>query len=385
MNTKVKDLVCGMTVDPAATLHQVHHCGENYHFCSAGCAQKFRSDPQKYLTPEKQPAPPQAQSGREYSCPMHPEVVSDRPGACPKCGMALEPRVTTLDEIEQDDPELRNMARRFWISLAFTVPLLVLAMAPALPIAPWFVDWAEFLLATPVVLWGGWPFFQRAWNSVRLRSLNMFTLIGLGTGVAYVYSAVALLFPALLPTRRINQTYFEAAAVIITLVLLGQMLEGRARKSTGGAIRALLSLTPKVAHRIANDGSESEIPLADVQPGERLRVRPGENIPVDGVLLEGGSSVDESMITGESIPVEKHVNDAVTGGTVNGTGAFLMRAERVGSETVLSHIVRMVAEAQRTRAPIQRLADKVASIFVPVVIGIAVVTFIAWLALGPQP
>jgi Cu+-exporting ATPase len=377
------DPVCGMRVDPAKAREHVHYGNEEYFFCSAGCANKFKADPEKYLGPKDKQAQQILQPGTEYSCPMHPEVVSDRPGACPKCGMALEPRVISLEE--QDDPELRSMTRRFWISLAFTIPLLFLAMGPSLPVQPWFVDWAQFLLATPVVLWGGWPFFQRAWNSVRLRSLNMFTLIGLGTGVAYLYSTVALLFPELIPSHRVNETYFEAAAVIVTLVLLGQMLEGRARKSTGGAIRGLLSLAPKIAHRITDDGSETELPLSQVQPGDRLRVRPGENVPVDGRVLEGESIVDESMITGESMPVEKRAGDQVTGGTVNGTGAFIMRAERVGSETVLSHIVRMVADAQRTRAPIQRLADKVASIFVPVVIGVAVVTFIAWLVFGPEP
>jgi Cu+-exporting ATPase len=354
-----------------------------YYFCSAGCATKFEADPEKYLHPQAASAPSeqQAKPGTEYFCPMDPEVVSDRPGACPKCGMALEPRVVSLEE--EDDPELRSMTRRFWVCAVLAVPLLIMGMA-RVSIA--FDDrgvhrdvgnWLQWLLATPVVLWGGWPFFVRAVNSLRFRSLNMFTLIGLGTAVAYGYSLVITIAPGVVPNAH-GETYFEAAAVITTLVLLGQMLEGRARRSTSGAIRALLQLAPKVAHRVAANGTEADLPLSEVQRGDRLRVRPGENVPVDGVVLDGNSSVDESMITGEPMPVEKRSGDAVTGGTVNGTGSFVMRAERVGSETVLSSIVRLVAEAQRTRAPIQRLADKVASVFVPVVIAIAVVTFIAW-------
>jgi P-type Cu+ transporter len=384
----VKDVVCGMWVDPAKARGQAQHDGADYYFCSPGCATKFQSDPQKYLdrsansrSADATPAVPVGAT--EYFCPMDPEVVSDKPGACPKCGMALEPRLVSLEEAE--DPELRSMTRRFWISLIATVPLLVLAMPPNLPIHPWLNALLQFLLATPVVLWGGWPFFVRAVNSVRFRSLNMFTLIGLGTAVAYLYSTVALFAPSLLPSYRANETYFEAAAVITTLVLLGQMLEGRARRSTSGAIRALLQLAPKIARKISNDGSEQEIPLAEVQPGDRLRVRPGESVPVDGVVLEGASQIDESVITGESMPVEKTLGDSVTGGTVNGTGAFIMRAEHVGSETVLSQIVQLVAEAQRTRAPIQRLADKVAAVFVPAVIAISILSFIGWILWGPEP
>jgi Cu+-exporting ATPase len=388
----VNDVVCGMWVDPSKARGQAQHDGTDYYFCSPGCATKFQSDPQKYLdrsagaplaVPMGANAHATNMSPTEYFCPMDPEVVSDKPGACPKCGMALEPRLVSIEE--EEDPELRSMTRRFWISLVATVPLLVLAMVPNLPIHPWLNALLQFLFATPVVLWGGWPFFVRAVNSVRFRSLNMFTLIGLGTAVAYFYSTVALFAPGLLPSYRANETYFEAAAVITTLVLLGQMLEGRARRSTSGAIRALLQLAPKMARKIASDGSEQEIPLADVQPGDRLRVRPGESVPVDGVLLEGASQIDESMITGESMPVEKTLGDSVTGGTVNGTGAFIMRAEHVGSETVLSQIVQLVAEAQRTRAPIQRLADKVAGIFVPAVIAISILSFVGWMIWGPEP
>ncbi len=390
---KIQDPVCKMTIDPERAADRENYSGEMVYFCSKSCAQKFRTAPGQYSTPmpgtAQAPIPPvpAPQTASEYFCPMDPEVVSDKPGACPKCGMALEPRTVSIDEL--DDPELRSMTRRFWVCLVLSLPLLVLGMGmlsqSLSPAAMWTIDWAQFLLATPVVLWGGWPFFVRAFNSFRSASLNMFTLIGLGTGVAYAYSAIALLAPETLPAERANQSYFESAAVITTLVLLGQMLEGRARKHTSGAMRALLSLAPKISHRIGGDGSETEVPLADVQVGDRLRVRPGENIPVDGVVLEGASQVDESMITGESMPVAKVGGDPVTGGTVNGTGAFIMRAERIGSMTVLSRIVQMVADAQRTRAPIQRLADKVAGIFVPAVIGISALTFVVWLVWGPEP
>ncbi len=343
------------------------------------------------LDPES-PALPAAR--REYTCPMHPEIVRAEPGSCPICGMALEPRTVTAEE---DNPELRDMTRRFWISLGLTAPLLAIAMVSMLwPHAfiaspwNWGLQWLELLLATPVVLWGGWPFFQRGWASVVNRSTNMFTLIAMGTGVAYVYSVVATVFPQIFPAsfRSMGDrpdVYFEAAAAIATLVLLGQVLELRARSQTSSAIRALLDLSPKMARLISKDASERDIPLEDVKPGDRLRVRPGEKIPVDGVVLEGSSVVDESMITGESVPVEKTAASRVIGATVNGNGSLVMRAERVGSETMLAQIVQMVSQAQRTRAPIQRLADKVAGWFVPVVIAIAFLTFIVWISIGPEP
>lgn len=330
----------------------------------------------------------------EYVCPMHPEIVRDEPGACPICGMALEARTVTFEE--EVNPELVDMSRRFWIGLGLAVPVVVLAMSEMIPgqplqqvLEPRLFAWSQLVLATPVVLWGGWPFFQRGWASIVHRSLNMFTLIALGTGTAYLYSAVATLFPDVFPPSfRGPQgevaVYFEAAAVIIVLVLLGQVLELRARAKTSSAIKALLGLAPKTA-RVLRDGNEEDIPLELVHPGNRIRVRPGEQVPVDGKLLEGGSSVDESMITGEPIPVEKVVGSPVTGGTVNGTGTFIMQAERVGRDTVLAQIVRMVSEAQRTRAPIQRLADVVASFFVPIVILIAVSTFLVWALIGPEP
>ncbi|MGB6384509.1 MAG: heavy metal translocating P-type ATPase [Terriglobales bacterium] len=332
----------------------------------------------------------------EYTCPMHPEIVRAEPGSCPICGMALEPRTVT---VEEDNPELRDMTRRFWISLALTVPLvcvsmLVMVTSSGLGVQPissggvW--PWLELLLATPVVLWCGWPFFQRGWASIVNRSTNMFTLIAMGTGVAYLYSVVATLFPQIFPAsfRSMGDRpnlYFEAAAAIVTLVLLGQVLELRARSQTSSAIRALLDLSPKMARVMNDDGSERDIPLEQVNPGDRLRVRPGEKIPVDGVVLDGSSTVDESMITGESIPVEKTADSRVIGATVNGNGSMVMRAERVGSETMLAQIVQMVSQAQRTRAPIQRLADKVAGWFVPAVIAIAVLTFIVWVSFGPEP
>src|SRR5437764_4473592 len=330
----------------------------------------------------------------EYTCPMHPEIVRTGPGSCPICGMALERRTVTAEA--EENPELREMTRRFWISLALTLPLLGIAMADMLPGIPvqhalpgGWLPWIELLLATPVVLWGGWPFFQRGWSSIVNRSTNMFTLIALGTGAAYAYSVAATRAPGIFPAsfREMDgmpAVYFEAAAAITTLVLLGQVLELRARSRTGAAIRALLDLTPKTA-RILRDGSEQDIPLEQVQPGDRLRVRPGEKIPVDGMVLEGRSAVDESMITGESMPVEKEPGSRVIGATVNGTGSFVMRAERVGSETLLAQIVQLVSKAQRSRAPIQRLADRVSAWFVPAVIAISIVTFIAWAVLGPEP
>jgi Cu+-exporting ATPase len=341
-----------------------------------------------------EPEFPAALTKTEYTCPMHPEIVRDQPGACPICGMALEPRTVTATE--EDNPELRDMTRRFWISVALTVPLLAIAMAnmfsstsPRRPFLAAWLPWIELLLATPVVLWAGWPFFQRGWASIVNRSTNMFTLIAIGTGLAYFYSLVATLFPGIFPAsfREMNgrpAVYFEAAASIVTLVLLGQVLELRARSRTGAAIRALLDLAPRTA-RVLRNGSEQDIPLDQVHVGDRLRVRPGEKIPVDGVVLEGRSSVDESMITGESVPVEKVEGSRVIGATVNASGSFIMRAERVGSETLLAQIVNMVSQAQRSRAPIQRLADKVAGWFVPAVIALAALTFIAWAALGPEP
>jgi len=451
------DPVCGMKVDTATAKFRAQHDGKEYFFCSAGCLAKFQSSPETILsTPPKpmgsglvslgrgpgiafapvksaatadgagksrapayvcpmcaevrqagpgpcpkcgmalEPESPVLTVARtEWTCPMHPEIVRPGPGSCPICGMALEPRTVTL--AEEENPELRDMTRRFWISTVLTVPLLAIAMGSMLSPHSFMsgvwregLPWLELLLATPVVLWGGWPFFQRGWASVVNRSTNMFTLIAMGTGVAYLYSLVATLFPGIFPAsfRSMGDrpdVYFEAAAAIVTLVLLGQVLELRARSRTSSAIRALLDLSPKMARVIAEDESERNIPLEQVKAGDKLRVRPGEKVPVDGVVLEGSSAVDESMITGESIPVEKAAGSRVIGATVNGNGSLVIRAERVGSETMLAQIVQLVSQAQRTRAPIQRLADRVAGWFVPAVIAIAVLTFVAWSVFGPEP
>ena len=372
------DPVCGMTISATDAAASSEYNAKTFYFCTQECKQKFDADPQLYLQPRPEARGPRP-AAAEWTCPMHPEIIRDGPGSCPICGMALEPRAITAEAVE--NPELIDFTRRLWISALLTVPLVVIGMIhlPALGI---WSPWIQLALATPVVLWAGHPFFVRAIESVRSRNLNMFTLIGLGVAVAYAYSAIATLIPSI--SGRFG-VYFESAAAIVTLVLLGQVLELRARGRTGAAIRALLNLAPKTARRIDPDGSERDVSLDEVRPGDMLRVRPGEKVPVDGVVTDGTSSIDESMVTGESIPVEKHDGDRVIGSTVNATGSLVMRAERVGSETLLARIVNMVAEAQRSRAPIQRLADKVASWFVPLVIAISVVTFIVWIAVGPQP
>jgi Cu+-exporting ATPase len=392
----VHDPVCGISVSPATAKEHHEWGGRTWHFCSAHCAEKFRADPARYAEPSKIALEPPA-TAREYTCPMHPEIVRPTPGSCPICGMALEPRTPLASQEEAVDPEYADMRRRFLVSVALTVPLFALAMGAMLPgdpvghrIPAHIHNWVELALATPVVLWGAWPFFVRAWRSVATRHLNMFTLIGLGVAVAYGYSLVAALAPGLFPPTLRGHgaqvaVYFEAAAVIVTLVLVGQVLELRARSRTGAAIRALLELAPKTARRLRDDGTEEDVPLDAVQPGDRLRVRPGEKVPVDGTVQEGASSVDESMITGEPIPVEKRPGDRVVGATVNGTGALVMRTERVGRDTLLSRIVAMVAEAQRSRAPIQRLADNVSGYFVPAVVLAAAVTFAVWAVWGPEP
>jgi len=386
------DPVCGMTVHPATAAGQHTHHGKTYYFCSEHCLHKFRADPESFLHPQSQPP---SLTDVEYTCPMHPEVVQIGPGSCPKCGMALEPKVFSLTA-EEDTSELDDMKRRFWISLALTLPVFLLAMAEMIPGQPVqhalghsLVVWLQFVLATPVVLWGGWPFFERGWASIVNRSPNMFTLIAIGTGAAFGYSVVATLAPGIFPASFQGHggqvsVYFEAAAVITTLVLLGQVLELRARSQTSSAIKMLLGLAPKTA-RIIRHGHEEDVTLDQVQPGDLLRVRPGEKVPVDGVVTEGRSSVDEAMITGEPIPIEKEPGSNVTGGTINGTGSLVMRAERVGSETLLAQIVRMVGEAQRSRAPIQRLADSVSAWFVPAVVLVSILTFLVWSFVGPEP
>ena len=393
----VKDPVCGMIVDPAKTEHH-HRIGDReYHFCSAGCRARFAADPEAYLNPPAdRPATAheaaEVPEGTIWTCPMHPEIRQAGPGSCPICGMALEPLEPTLEE--GPNPELIDMGRRFWVSAALSIPLVALTLGADLfgwePLPMRSSVWLQLGLASPVVLWGGWPFFDRGWASLRTRNLNMFTLISLGVGVAFLYSLVATVAPQLFPPSFRTMggavpVYFEAAAVITTLVLLGQVLELRARSATGRAIRALLGLAPKTARIVRGDGSEEDIPLEHVHVGDLLRIRPGEKVPVDGIVAEGRSSVDESMITGEPIPVEKGEGDRVTGATVNGTGGLLVKAERVGRDTMLSQIVRMVAEAQRSRAPIQSLADKVSAVFVPAVVAVAVIAFAVWAIWGPEP
>jgi P-type Cu+ transporter len=455
IKTAEKDPVCGMTVDPDRAAAQSAHDGKTFYFCSRSCATKFAAAPEKYLDAQapaahrndfevpsaeftsSNTAPPRPyprakqKKAEEYICPMDPEVNQDHPGACPKCGMALEPAVPIQPESrveytcpmhpqiirsvpgfcpicgmalelrdtvvdQEEDPELVSMTRRFWTSVALTVPILPLAMSDLIPGQPLqnvlssrAIGWIEFVLATPVVLWAGWPFFERGWASVVNRSLNMFTLIAMGTGTAYVFSVIAVLFPGIFPDSfRVMggvPIYFEAASAITALVLLGQVLELRARSRTSAAIHSLLKLSPKTARLVRADGTEIDVPVEHINTGDSLRVRPGEKVPVDGIIIDGESSVDESLMTGEPIPVEKSTGAAVIGGTVNGTGTFVMRAERVGSETLLSQIVRMVSEAQRSRAPVQKLADRVSGYFVPAVILVAILTFIVWAIYGPEP
>ena len=372
-----KDPVCGMTVDLAAPKGgKAEFAGVSYGFCSARCRDRFLAEPTRYLpktssAPPKPAAPPPARPGVQYTCPMHPQIVRDGPGSCPLCGMALEPKEVNLTD--EPNVELTSMTRRFWISAALTLPTFGLAMSDVVLghslLPPHVTSWVQLALATPVVFWGGWPFFQRGWASIVHRSLNMFTLISLGTAAAWGFSVFASFAPQRVPHQAAHgdmpQLYFEAAAVIVTLVLLGQVLELRARHATSGAIRALLGLAPKTARRLAADGTERDVPLDSVVAGDRLRVRPSEKVPVDGVVTEGSSAVDESMLTGEPIPTEKITGSPVTGGTLNGSGAFVMEARRVGQETMLAQIVTMVSEAQRSRAPIQRLADVVSAWFVP--------------------
>ena len=388
-----KDPVCGMDVSKPSDERKFEYDGKTYFFCSSNCLQKFKNDPEKYLGKTDKPQKTTLPSG-SYTCPMHPEILQDRPGECPICGMALEPKIATTDE---ENRELSLMTRRFWVCLLLTLPVFLLAMSDIIPgrplqkmVSPKWLVWIEFVLALPVVLWGAWPFYIRGWRSIISLRFNMFTLISLGIAVAFIYSVVATLAPQIFPPTLRNENglvsvYFEAAAVITTLVLLGQILELRARNRTSGAIRALLNLAPKTARLLKDNKTEVQIPLEQVEPGNILRVRPGEKVPVDGVVTEGRSSADESMITGEPVPVEKSEGDKVTGGTINGTGSFLMRAERVGADTLLAQIVQMVAEAQRSRAPIQHLADVVAGWFVPAVILCSIVTFLIWFFFGPQP
>jgi heavy metal translocating P-type ATPase len=385
----VKDPVCGMEVDPSSTDHHSTYRGQDHHFCSGHCKQKFDASPESYLGgTAAEPV-----DAEEWTCPMHPEIRQASPGSCPICGMALEPVTVTADT--GPSPELADMTHRFWIALVLSIPVVVLEMGrhlvPAMDrvVSPMASTWVQLVLATPVVLWAGWPFFERGWRSLRTVNLNMFTLIAMGTGVAWLFSVVATAAPGIFPDSfRMDGTvdvYFEAAAVITVLVLLGQVLELRAREQTSGAIRALLDLTPKTAQRIADDGTEDQVGLDVVAVGDRLRVRPGEQVPVDGVVEDGRSSLDEALVTGESMPTTKTVGDPVIGGTVNQTGSLIIRAERIGRDTMLARIVAMVAEAQRSRAPIQRLADRVAAWFVPAVIAVAVIAFVVWAVVGPDP
>jgi Cu+-exporting ATPase len=388
----VRDPVCGMTVDPATSKHRFDYRGETYHFCSAGCRTKFAADPVSYLEKDSKPkaAVPE---GTIYTCPMHPEIRQVGPGSCPICGMALEPEVASLDA--PPNPELADMTRRFWVGLVLALPAVVLEMGGHLVgghgwVDPTLSNWIQFAFATPVVLWAGWPFFVRGWQSLVTRNLNMFTLIAMGTGVAYAYSVIGTVAPGIFPATFRGHggavaVYFEAAAVITVLVLLGQVLELRAREATSGAIKALLQLAPKTARRIGDDGVDHEVEIDALAVGDRLRVRPGEKVPVDGIILEGRSSLDESLVTGESMPVTKEAGGKVIAGTLNQSGGFIMRAEKVGRDTLLSQIVKMVADAQRSRAPIQRLADQVSGWFVPVVIVVALIAFGAWAWFGPEP
>ena len=385
------DPVCGMTVDPHTAKHRADHHGHTYYFCSAGCRTKFINDPQKYLG-SRQPEP--VAEGAIYTCPMHPQIRQVGPGSCPICGMALEPELAGSNT--GPNPELVDMTRRFWIGLVLTIPVFVLEMGAHIAGVHNWIDqtlsnYVQFAFATPVVLWAGWPFFVRGWQSLVTRNLNMFTLIAMGTGVAYGYSLVATFVPGIFPQAfrgthgGAPSTYFEAASVITVLVLMGQVLELRAREATSGAIRALLDLAPKTARRVKDDGSDEEVSLDDIHAGDRLRVRPGDKVPVDGVVLEGRSAIDESMITGESMPVTREKDSPVIGGTLNKSGSFIMRADKIGRDTLLSQIVQMVASAQRSRAPIQRLADQVSAWFVPAVIAVAVAAFAAWAVFGPEP
>ncbi|HWG38939.1 MAG TPA: HAD-IC family P-type ATPase, partial [Candidatus Acidoferrales bacterium] len=443
----VKDPVCHMDVDPAKARGSAEYKGQTYYFCSPRCVERFQAEPERYLTPQppanqlvqlggissaKAPADsgyshstetgkgtttyvcpmdPEVRESKpgacpkcgmalepeavEYTCPMHPEIVRSGPGNCPICGMALEPRISAGVHAE-DNSELRSMTRRFWVGVALSIPLLILSMggmaagSPLHRIPAGWMEWLQLALATPVVLWGGWPFFERGWASLVNRHLNMFTLIAMGTGTAYVYSVIATLAPGIFPQSFLGHggrpgVYFEVSAMIVTLVLLGQVLELRARRQTGSAIKALLDLSPKTALRIRHGSPDEEIPLEHVHRNDRLRVRPGDRVPVDGVIEEGNSAIDESMITGESLPVEKSAGAKVIGGTVNQAGSFIMRAEKLGSETLLAQIVRMVAQAQRSRAPIQSLADKVSGYFVPAVLFVAALTFLIWAIWGPEP
>ena len=388
----VKDPVCRMTIDPHTAKNRYDYAGRTYYFCSARCKEKFINAPAQYLTPETVPAQP-APEGTIYTCPMHPQIRQVGPGFCPICGMALEPELVTAER--GPNPELADMLRRFWVGLALTVPVVALEMGGHLTgLHQWLgqqtSNWLQLVLATPVVLWASWPFFVRGVASVRTGNLNMFTLIAMGTGVAWIYSVIGTVLPDLFPSAMRNMdgsvpVYFEAAAVITVLVLLGQVLELKAREETSGAIRALLDLSPKMARRLRDDGTDEDVTLDRVQVGDRLRVRPGERVPVDGTIVEGRSSIDESMVTGESMPVTKSAGDKVIGGTMNQSGSFVMRADKVGRDTVLAQIVQMVAQAQRSRAPIQRLADQVSAWFVPTVIVVAVLAFAAWAIWGPEP